>query len=338
MSLARTDSVDDAIEPARQLVAAAPKDGWSWMAQAAALHYKGGRMAEAIESAAKAFELMPASVDAAWLRAQTLAADPKRRDEAIAFVDAHRARLGNPAELLTAKAYTFYVLSSATTPRDEARLKQAFETYAEARQADPNNVNAHFLPGTYLTSLKRTDEAYELLKKAVALAPGASDVHRGYWSAIKANPKLTAEQKNAEIEADVTPFLEKHGNRPGALLTASYAARDLKQADRQRQIENAILQTFSDSPEAEWVLIGRLREFDSAEALKKPEYRQLLRDYVARPKHYHEGLLGETYRNLFFNLVGDASVSDAELLRVADGMTKYETTNIHISYVGAAIA
>ena len=211
-----------------------------------------------IDAAALFVALMPAGVDAAWLRAQTLAADLTRRDEAIAFVDAHRARLGNPAELLTAKAYTFYVLSSATTPRDDARLTQAFDTYAEARQADPNNVNAHYLPGTYLTSLKRTDEAYELLKKAVALAPGSRDVH----------------------------------------------------------------QTFSDSPEAEWVLIGRLREFHSAEALKKPEYRQLLRDYVARPKHYHEGLLGETYRSLFFDLVGDASVGDAELLRVADGMTK----------------
>ena len=338
MSLARTDSADDAIESARQLVAAAPKDGWSWMAQAAALHYKGGRTAEAMESAAKAFELMPASADAAWLRAQTLAADPKRRDEAIAFVDAHRARLGNPAELLTAKAYTFYVLSSATTPRDDARLRQAFDTYAEARQADPANVNAHYLPGTYLTSLKRADEACALLKKAVALAPGSRDVHQGYWSAIKANPALTAEQKNAEIEADLTPFLEKHGNRPGALLTALSAARDLKQVDRQRQIENTILQGFNDSREAEWVLIGRLREFDSEEARKKPEYRQQLRDYVARPKHYHEGLLGETYRDLFFNLVGDASVSEAELLRVADGMTTYETTNVHISYVAAAIA
>ena len=338
MNLARTDRGDEAIEPARQLVAASPADGWAWMAQAAALHYTGGRTAEAIESAAKAFELMPASVDAAWLRAQTLAADPTRRDEALAFVDAHRARLGNPAELLTAKAYTLYVLATAATPRDDARLTQAFDTYAEARQADPANVNAHYLPGTYLTSLKRAGEAYALLKKAVALAPGSRDVHQGYWSAIKANPTLTAEQKNAEIEADVTPFLEKHGNRPGALLTASYAARDLKQADRQRQIENAILQRFNDSPEAEWVLIGRLREFDSAESIKKPEYRQMLRDYVARPTHYREGLLGETYLNLFFNLVGDASVGDAELVRVADGMTKYETTNIHISYVAAAIA
>jgi thiol-disulfide isomerase/thioredoxin len=65
---------------------------------------------------------------------------------------------------------------------------------------------------------------------------------------------------------------------------------------------------------------------------------QGLREYVARPKHHHLGLLGETYRELFFRLVEDPSVSSDELLRVADGMTKHETTNVHISYVGAAIA
>jgi tetratricopeptide (TPR) repeat protein len=337
LNVARTDRVDDALEPAKQLATTNPKSGWAWMAHAAAMHYKGGRTAEAIEAAAKAFELMPDSVDAAFLRAQTLVADAKRREEAIAFVDQHRARLGNPAELLTAKAYAFYMLSSASTPRDEAKLKAAFDTYAEARQVDPSNVNAHYLPGTYLTSLKRNEEAYDLLKRAVVLAPGSRDVHQGYWTAVKAHPKLTAEQKHAEIEADLSLFLEKHGNRPGALLTASYGARDLKQPERQRQIEDALLQKFNDSPEAEWVLIYRLRGFDAEEGRKTPEYRQALREYVGRSKHYHEGLLGETYRNLFFNLADDPSVASDELLRVLDGMTKYELTNVHLSYVGAAV-
>ena len=337
INLARIDA-DQAVERAKQMVDAAPQNGWAWLAHAASLHYKGDRTAEAIGAAEKALALMPDDPSAIWFRAQTLAGDAKRREEAIAFVDAQRSRVKHPAELLTAKAYALYILSSAATPRDEAKVKQAFDTYAEARQLDPSSVNAHYMPAQYLTSLKRTEEAYDLLKKAVALAPGSKDVHQAYWTAIKAHPKLTAEQKNAEIEADVTPFLEKHGNRPGALLTASYAARDLKQTERQKQIEDTILQKFNDSREAEWVLIGRMREYRTEEASKKPEYRQMMREYVARSKHYHTGLLGETYRNLFFNLVEDQAVSSDELLRIADGMTKYETTNVHISYVGAAIA
>ena len=338
MNLARAGEADQAVEQAKQMVDAAPQSGWAWLAHAASLHYKGDRTAEAIGAAEKALALMADDHAAIWLRAQTLAGDPKRREEAIAFVDAQRSRVKNPAELLSVKAYALYVMGTGATPRDEAKINSALDAYAEARQADPTHLNSHYMPGTYLTGMKRAEEAYQLLKIAVALAPGSKDVHQAYWTAIKAHPKLTAEQKNAEIEADVTPFLEKHGHRPGALLTASYAARDLKQIDRQKQIEDTILQKFNDSREAEWVLIGRLREFRSPEAMKKPEYVQGLREYVARPRHHHLGLLGETYRELFFRLVEDPSVSGDELLRVADGMTKHETTNVHISYVGAAIA
>lgn len=335
---ARTDDVDGAMEQAKQMVDAAPQSGWAWLARAASLHYKGERTAEAIAAAEKALSLMPGDPTAIWFRAQTLAGDAKRREEVIAFVDAQRSRVKNPAELLTAKAYALYMMSSAATPRDEALLARALDTYAEARRLDPSTVNAHYMPAQYLNTLKRSDEAYELLKKAVTLAPGSKDVHQAYWTAIQRHPQLTAEEKNAQIEADLAPFLENHGNRPGALLTASYAARDLKQPARQQEIENRILQRFNDSREAEWVLIGRMREFRTPELTTKPEYRQMLRDYVARPKHYHLGLLGETYRQLFFNLVEDTAVSSGELLRVADGMTKHETTNVHISYVGAAIA
>jgi len=335
---ARTDDVDGAVEQAKQMIDAAPQSGWAWLARAASLHYKGERTAEAIAAAEKALSLMPDDPTAIWFRAQTLTGDAKRREEAIAFVDAQRSRVKNPAELLTAKAYALYMMSSASTPRDEALLARAFDTYAEARRLDASIVNAYYLPSQYLNSLKRNEEAYELLKKAVTLAPGSKDVHQAYWSAIQRHPKLTAEEKNTQIEADLTPFLEKYGNRPGALLSASYGARDLKQPARQKELEDRILQTFNDSREAEWVLIGRMREFRTPEATTKPEYKQMLRDYVARPKHYHMGLLGETYRQLFFVLVEDPPVSSDELLRVADGMTKYETTNVHISYVGAAIA
>lgn len=336
LNLARAERADDAVKIAREMVGKTPQDGWSWFALAGALHYKGGSSGEAADAGAKALTLLPGNADAMWLRATTLAGES--RAEAIVFVDANLARVKSPAELLGVKAYAQYRTATAASPRDEATLKAAFETYAEVRRLDPAHVNAHYLPGTYLLNLKRVDEAYDLLEKAAALAPGSRDVHQSYWSAIRAHPTLTAEQKNAEIEADLTSFLEKHGNRPGALLTASYAARDLKQPDRQKKIENTIVETFNDSLEAEWVLIGRLREFRTEETVKKPEYRDMLRAYVARPKHYHTGLLGETYRNLFFALLEDPAVSSDELLRVTDGMTKYEVTNIHISYVGAAIA
>src|SRR5687768_11791766 len=200
INLARVDA-DQAVLRAKQMVDAAPQNGWAWLAHAAAIHYKSGRTPDAIAAAEKALALLPDDPSAIWFRAQTLAGDAKRREEAIAFVDAQRSRINNPAELLTVKAYALYMMSSEATPRDEAKLKQALDTYAEARQLDPSSVNAHYTPAQYLSNLKRTEEAYELLKKAVAIAPGSKDVHQAYWTAIKTHPKLTADQKNTEIDA-----------------------------------------------------------------------------------------------------------------------------------------
>ena len=338
LNLARADQDDEAVRLAQQMTADAPEDGWAWLALAAALNYQGSKAAEAADAAAKAVALMPDHADAIWIRAQTLANDPKRREEAIAFVDTHRARVRNPAEILATRGYALYVLSSGP-PRDEAKLKAALDAFEEARRADPTNVNAHYLPGSYLDGLRRTDGAIPLLKKALALAPGSVGVHQALWRALLGSREMSAEQKRQDVLSDLTAFLARHGDRPAALLAVALTAREIKAPDQQRASETKILEKFSDSPQAEWVLVYRWREYASTqEGARKPEFRQMLRDYVARPKHYHEGLLGEAYRNLFFLLLEDKEVPGDELMRVAEGMVKYETTNTHITHVIAPIA
>src|SRR5688572_14884812 len=47
INLARIDA-DQAVDRAKQMVDAAPQNGWAWLAHAAALHYKGGKTPEAI--------------------------------------------------------------------------------------------------------------------------------------------------------------------------------------------------------------------------------------------------------------------------------------------------
>jgi len=338
LNMVRGGREDEAVAAAKAMTAGKPEDGWSWIAQAGALHWKTGQAADAIAAAEKALQLMPDHADAIWLRAQTLAGDSKRRAEAIAFVDANRSRVKNPAELLAVKAYAMYVMASDGGSRDEVKTKAAFEAFDEAHRADPANVNALYLPATYLDSLRRSDDALALVKKALAVAPNSTPVRQAYWNAIKGSQKLTATEKNDQLAADLNAFVATNGNRPGALRAAAFLARDLKLPDRQRDLEDRLLAQFNDSVDAEWVLTYRLREFRTPESLKKSEYRQLLREYVARPKHYHIGLLGEQYRQLFFNLIEDESPNAEELLRVADGMLKYETTNIHLTHVASAIA
>ena len=327
----------EAVAMARRMVSAAPADGWSWMALAGALHLQGGNAAEAIDAGARAFQLMPDHPDAILMHAQTLAGDASRRAEAIAFVDSRAPRLKNPAELLNTKAYVLYVQSSGRT-RDEAKFAAALATYEQARQADPSNVNAHYQPATYLSGVRRSDEALPLLQKALTLAPGSTAVHQAYWSAVNGSQKLSREEKTAAVQSDMERFLAQHGSRASVLFAASSMAAELKDTARQRDLEEQILARFPDSTESEWVIVERWRRVqETAEGRKSPEYRRLLTGYIERPKHYHMGLLGEAYRNLFSVLVDDPTTTAAQLKPILDGMVKYETTNLHITQ-GSALA
>ena len=337
LNMARSGKTDEALALAREVASKHPEDPWANVALAGALHYKGGNTEEAIKTAEQAFKALPDHPDVIWLRGQTMAADSKRREEAIRFVDGQRTRLKNPAEILVTKGYALF--ASAGQPRDEAKVQASLASFEEARKIDPANVNAHYLPAVYLTQLRRFDEAIPLARAAVALSPGASDVHQGLWNSIKGSPTLGAEKKQAEIVADIRAFLRDHGNRPAALNAVASVARDMKLVEERDSAEQKILANFNDTREAEWVLTYRWRELESAGPnADKAALRNAFREYIARPRHYHTGLLGEAYRELFFLLVEDKSASDEELYRLAEGMLKYENNNPHITVVRGPIA
>jgi tetratricopeptide (TPR) repeat protein len=338
LNLARSGKTDEAAAAAREMSSAAPEDPWATAALAAALHYQTGHTAEAIDLAQRALDMQPDHPDMIWLRGQTMAADPKRRQETLAFIDSQRSRVKNPAEILNTKGFTLYAMGTGQ-PRDDAKVGASFEVFAEARKIDPTNVNAHYLPATYMSRLRRNDEAYALLKTALTLAPASTEVHQAFWTAVRGSQALDAEKKRAEIEADLNTFLREQGNRPGVLLAVTNVARDMKLADQLRVSEEKILTEYNDSREGEWVISSRWRELGQAgPEADKAALRKVLTDYVARPKHYHTGLLGEAYRNLFFLLADDKSVSGDELYRIAEGMLKYENNNPHITVVRGPIA
>lgn len=336
LNMARNSREDDALRLAREMTAAAPSDEWSLFALAGALHYKGGQTAEAIETAARALAASPDHPDFIWLRAQTLAGDATRRDEALAFIDSVRGRLKNPAEILATKGYALYSMSMGT-PVDDAKRAAAFAAFEESRRTDPSNVNARYLPAVYFDQNKRADEALPLFREAIALSPGATSIRSGYWNAIRSSRELDANRKQELIAGDLDAFLDQHGERPGALLAIANAARASKDVERTRRAEDRILAAFNDTREAEWVFAARWREYRQAESAKDPAYRKLLTEFTSRPRHLLEGLLGEAYRNLFFVLIEDPAVPVDELVRVANGMLTYERNNPHITVVRGPI-
>jgi thiol-disulfide isomerase/thioredoxin len=338
LSMTRGSREKDAIVAAEKMTAELPENGWASFALAGVRNYQGEHAAEAIQAAERALAKLPNNPDAIWMRALALTGDAKRRDEAIAFVDQHRAAVRNPAQLLAVKAYALYVQGSGAT-RDEAKLTAAFDTFAEARKIDPANVDAAYLAGTYLTGLRRGPEGFPLLKTAAAIAPNATGVQQAYWRALNSNTTMAADAKLAELQASIDAFLAKNGNRSGALYAASSIFGDLKMPARQKELEDIVLTKYADTIDAEWILAYRWRAVQAQkDDAQKTAYRATLQTYLDRPRHYHEGLLGEAFRNMADVMIADTTTKPDELSRVLDGMIEYETTNVHITHALVPVA
>ena len=338
LNLVRSGDDKRAVALAQEMSTKKPKDGWAWFALAGALNYQRERPADAVAAAEKAIDLLPGNADVIWIRGQTLASDEKRRDEAIAFVDSQRTHVKNAAEILVTKGYALYMQASGQV-RDDKKLAAALAAFEEARQLDPTNLGAWYLPGSYLSGLRRSDEACPLLKKAATLSPRSTDVHQALWRAINQSRSIGAESKQKEIDSDVVAFLQAKGDSAAALYAVALISRDMKWATRQQEMEEKIRKSFPDSSESEWLAIDKLREQGrTEESSNSPEYRRLLEDFLARPTHHNESLLGETYRNYFSVLVADKSSSGDDMYRALEGALKYETTNPHIVWVMTVIA
>jgi tetratricopeptide (TPR) repeat protein len=343
LNMARNDMAEEAAAAAEEIVAANENSPWSWFALAGALNWQQERGEEALSASEKALAMLPDHPDVIWLRAETLMRQDKK-DEAVAFVDQQRAKLKNPAELLATKGNALYALAMGRTV-DEAKLEAAFAAFAEARTIDPSNVSAHYIAGTYLARLHRNTQAYPLLKTALALSPNATSIHTQLWQAVMGLKEKSPEEKHAEIEADIRAFLQNRSTYPDALSAVALIYGELKLAEKRRAMEEQILEQFPESREAEWMLVHRYRNFRAEAGQegfqdpgKQQQYRQMLRDFIKRPHHHQEGLLGDAYRGLFYSIQDDSTIHADELLEVVNGMAKYEGINPHVAFAKGAIA
>lgn len=330
------ENTEEAVAAAEEMVTSPENSAWGWVALASALDRLGKeRRDEALLASEKAMEMLPDHADVINTRADVLYGSSK--EDAIAFVDEYKTRVENPARLLVVKGNALYHTSNRgkNTERFEACLK----VFAEARKADPGNANGYFRPAYYLAVMRRYDEAYPLYQKAAQLAPTDAKVHQRFWQTIQRLKNKSEAEKIAEIEADADAFVNARGEDVVSLKTLHDAYLRLEDVEKAKIFGDRILSSYGESEEAEWVLVQRYRAVEDAAGevgFQDPEqeeaYRDLLRAFIARSRHHNERLLGDAYKNLFFSIGGDSTISAEELLDVVQGMVKYENLNPHRTF------
>jgi tetratricopeptide (TPR) repeat protein/peroxiredoxin len=339
-NLARISQPRETKAAADALLAANKKDPWGWFAQTVFLEYaaEDPTPGEALKASEQAYQLAPGDPDMQWVRAMALSGNGEA-DRAVGLIDSVARHGPLPQQLRTLQATVTYSAASKTPKLDRARADSAFAIYAHVRATDSLDVTARSFAASRLLGTGRNAEAYDLAKDAVRLSPLALATHQTFWQALGAMRDRSATSRDSEIVADVDHLVAARGTDPSVLSAAAGQYASHGQPARARETEERLLSVAPTSLPAEWVYVNRYRAaqkalYDST-SRDTAAYTRALWAFIDRPTHQSDRLLGDAYRSLYS--ITDSTTNADTLLRIVQGMVKYEGINPHVAYAGGAI-
>lgn len=336
---ARAGRSDEALALAEALVSEHPADVRSHVAHAFGIRYTAERGEDewkdlSLAAAERALELAPTDPLAVWIKSFVLFAQ-NEYETAIEFLDERIPEVDPWVELVVVKANALAMLRYDDAYGPEA-FDEALGIFEKARDLDPENLDAHFFPGSYLVGARRVEEAIPLLERSLEISPLAPGIHQSYWRALALRRDLTSEEKEGLIAASVDRLLEARADNPVTLYTLTSGLEQAGMEERKTEVEERILAGYPRSEEAEWVLINRARdvrrrlaggeETDTA-ALQAEVRRRYWALLDRKPWAMESVVPSEAYRSLFSSYAGDDDSDPDTLIMVAEGVAEYERLN-----------
>ena len=334
-----------AIQKADSMLSAYPENPWSYFAITTATAEDRERWKESMETVETAYRMKPEHPDFIWLKA-VITYKHVGKEEALAFINESIANFPNPEDLISLKASAYISLSYQKQGNEaDQYFQDALNIFQDLRQNHPKFINAYYLPGRYLNSKRKINEALPLLKKAATLTKSV-DIHFEYWRMVTNIDSLSTEEKHEIITNDVNDLMANTIISSKLLARTASIYEMVGDLETKEKYEEQLLSDFPGSLDAEWVYVGRYRDFVREHQKeiyddKNPEligkYESMLWDFLALPTHNRETLLGDAYRGLYFTVSSDSVVRPDTLLMVINGMAKYEGINYHITHAAAPI-
>jgi len=334
----------EALALAQDMVTRRPESHWGWFALAGVLARDVDRAGEALQPSARALELAPANVHALWRRAHVLRQHGDLQ-EAVELLDTLPLHIKQDPVVTTWLGTVLLV--QGMYQRDQELKNRGYEFLAQATDADSLMMFAYYEAGSSLLRDQRLDEAYRVLKRGTDVYPSPT-IHDYLWYTILRRQDLTADGKRAMIDADVASLLERGGESARVLSNITSIYRELGDSVLEQRYGDRLLELYPTGGWAEWLLTNRNRALESrydqarrdsssVQRTLREQYREALIDFIERPDHIEEGLLGEAYQNLFLLMSEDEDVSNDELYDVIQGMVEYQKLNPHIVFAESAL-
>ena len=333
--MARFYRVDEAIESAANLLEKHPENPWAIYAKAVALRWNGDRRDEAMEYIKHGLEIAPEMAEIHALHIALLNATGKR-DEAYELADKYLEITDSPARVMEMKGF---MMNQLINERDDITRDNVFSYYREIREQDPHNLSAHYFAGIYHANANQINEATELLKSAAEIST-APEVNNRYWQTLIENDQIPRDEKIAIIKEGVKSLENRRPETPAMLHAFFNTYNSLGLTDESAMYGDRILENYNDTPQAEWVLVHRMREFrsDHSDQIRDgdeeviAQYRRMLWDFLDRPNHHNPNIQGGKYLNLFMSIRNDENPDPDTLEMLLEGMVEYNPMNPHLVF------
>lgn len=357
--LTRNSMREAATPVAEALMEDHPNSPWSKWALALAIVSDEERRDEALALSEELVAAHPDNLDFVRLRADLLR-DWDAARASLDFIDGLPPEQQNTAVMWNRRGVAIY---RGQRQDSTLTMEDAFAAHAKARELDPTNVDAHFIPAANLMNQRRLDESADLMATALELSPRSPDIRRYHWRSITSRRDLTAEEKREAVDADVEILLAFNPESPAAIFYAASQYEQMELEEPMKELQDRLLEISPDGFEAEWIHVNRYRAVRSemyeltqaadaareagneaeAEALEaerealRPGYREMLTTFLARENPHRPSLLGDAYRNMYYELREDDDVDPEYLKEVVDGLVELEGINTHITHAAAPI-
>jgi tetratricopeptide (TPR) repeat protein/peroxiredoxin len=318
---AKSGDTENAVVLAEELFARDESEVWFLFALGNA-YLSDAQYDKALKISEKLISLTPDEPTFIIFRADALAIAGKQYAQALEFLEQKARLFADKSVWLTTKANVLYY---------QGEKEKSFAAFAEARQINPQNVNAFYLSGLYLNQQNRAPEALPILRRAVALSPRVLQIRRQFWTALSiGQPQKTDARRRAETVADINSYLRLVPATAKVLNAVAAQCRALEMPQKRKATENLLLARFPQTVESERILMNRLRRFDyydkdrKIDETKRAAYVKQLQSFINRPRHFEKSFLGEVYNNLLFALQTNKNFPDAEYLKLANKAVEYE--------------
>ena len=342
-NLALGNQSEKALEVAEGIYEKYPEDPWSSFALVRALASHGERGGESLEKMDEMVAMNPDNQYFIWLKGAAIS-NQKGREEALVYLNEVIDDFPESIPVLSLRASSLMETSYQKLSEEGMleRFNEGRNTYAQIREINPNWIDAYYRPAIYLEQSGNPSDAFGLISEASSITTSLT-IHSYYWRLVMVQDTLNREVKAEMISSDIEYILENTPESAQLLYTVASQFGQVGNSEKQKELEEKILNEYSDDVYSEWVLVGRYRAFADehrTELIEKDsavtaEYEAMLWAYINKPEHIRETLIGDAYRNIYYLKTQSDEIDPEELLEVVNGMAEHEGINVATTHGSA---